>query len=389
MVLNAFLNALDDTLLSDILDIAPDDHMSSVVSSVLTLLLYVALSVALVVAIKEARKWRREGRAADQALDPQAELAEGECFVHGVVELEEGTDFAVVVEVRQAGKETKHKKGGHSHSWSEVARRTFSNPFWIRLTSGERVRVEPDGDVKLIDRLDVLVHDQLPTERFRIAELSAGEKVIAKGVLRSERSGSAEHYREAAPRVWVLRQGPSDARLHLTAEQLGDQHRRVSNTYIKRIAFAWLPCVLLVTALCGPFMARLFYGELTTIVVDNKHYTPRHGDSGPSWGVSFQAPGGDEDRVSLDSDDWELVTEGDAMAYVDVPGARWMSCLGSESTLDVFAWFFALLTVLVCLSGVIVPPARPWYESMKQFDSGGGRLAAIRPSNRRVYSRES
>lgn len=376
-------------VLAATLDIAPNDHMGPLVSLLLTGGLIVVLLLALAVAIKGARKWRQEGRAADRGLDPEAALREGEGFVCGVVELDEGTDFAVVVEIRQVGKETKHKKGGVSHTWTEVERKTLSNPFWIRLPGGERVRVEPGADVKLIDKLDILVHDEKPTERFRIAELSAGEMVIASGALTSERSGaSAENYRDAAPRTWVLRQSDG-ARLHLTAERLGDRHRRVSNTYVKRIVFGWIPSVLLVAALCGPFIGRLALGEVTSIVVSGKYYSPSHGKKGPSWGVNFEDPSGPYRSARLDSDDWDTVTEGDMMAYIDVPRYPWMSGLGGRATLPVFSWIFGLVVVFTCLSAVAIPPNKPWYEARKQFDSGGGRLPAMKPSTRRVYSRDA
>jgi hypothetical protein len=60
----------------------------------------------LVRATIDVRKWRRLGREADRAVDPKAELVAGETFVQGVVELVEGMDFAVVVELRQVGTET-------------------------------------------------------------------------------------------------------------------------------------------------------------------------------------------------------------------------------------------------------------------------------------------
>ncbi|MFK8001329.1 MAG: hypothetical protein AB8H86_17170 [Polyangiales bacterium] len=370
------------------LDIAPRDHMGPLMSLVLLGLLLVLLIVALAIAITRARKWRQKGRAADRALDPEAALREGEGFVCGVVELDDAADFAVVVEIRQVGKETK-RKGGVSHKWTEVERKTLSNPFWIRLPGGERVRVEPGADVKLIDKLDILVHDEKPTERFRIAELSAGEMVIASGALTSERSGaSAENYREAAPRTWVLRQSDG-ARLHLTAERLGDQHRRVGNSYLKSLVFGWIPSVLLVAALCGPFMGRLALGEVTTIVVSGKYYSPSHGKKGPSWGVNFEDPSGPYHSTRLRSDDWGIVTEGDRMAYIHVPRYPWMSGLGGRATLPVFSWIFSLIVVLTCLSAVAIPPNKPWYEAKSQFDSGGGRLPSMKPSTRRVYSRDS
>lgn len=372
-----------------VLNIAPDDHMGPVISLVLMALLYAGLLFILVVAIRKAREWRREGGAADRAIDPNAVLREGEGFVHGVVEFDEGMDYAVVVEVRQVGKEQRKRKGGHHHSWSEVERRTLTHPFWIKIANGERVRVEPGAEVKLVDQLDILVHDQLPRERFRIAELSAGETVVAKGLLTSKSSGaSAENYRDVAPRTWVLQQALG-GELHLTAEKLGDQHRRVSKTFVKRIAFGWLPSVLLVTALCGPFIGRLTLGQPTSIVVAAKYHTPRHGKTAAVWGVSFRDARGEDCSERLDSDDWFEVTDGDTLAYIDVPAHPWISGLGARPTFHVFGGIAALVIVLICMSGVLVPPSKPWYDAGRVHSSGPGRLPGLKPSTRRVYSRDA
>jgi hypothetical protein len=369
-----------------VIDIEPRYHMDPVFSLVLFSLLVVGLISLLIYGIALARKWLLAGRAADQAGESGAPLATGEGLVCGVVELDEGTPFAVVVEVHQIGQE-KEGKGGWRHSWKENQRRTFTNPFWLRHSSGERVRVLPGEEVTLIDRTDIVVHD-LPTERFRIVELSAGETVIVKGVLASETSPSSDQgYRESAPRTWVLRQALGE-KLQLTAEKLGDHHRRYARSFIKRIVFGWIPCTLLAAALCGPYLVRVAMGEHSSVLVESKHYSPQDEDTGPTWSIVYRELDGAEGQDPFDFEDWEMVLVGDMMAFVFVPEHRGASIAGAHSTLYLPSWLLAFFVVLTCFGIVSGPPPKLWYEEESLVENGAGRLSAPKSSARRVYSRD-
>jgi hypothetical protein len=276
------------------------------------------------------------------------------------------------------------------HAWKEKSRRTFSNPFWIRRESGERVRIEPGENVKLVDALDVTVQVERE-ERFRIAELSAGETVTSQGVLTSEVSRSTDGYREAAPRTWVLRP-EANARLPLMAENPGDHHRRMSNVFIKRIAFTWVPFALIFATLSTPFFARMAFGESTSVVIDSKFHRVGDANNGPRWSVSCARPGGGSVHISLDEDEWASVSEGDRMAYFYVPKFRQLSAIGSGSTAYFFTWLGGLFAVMLCNSVMmfVVSENRAWYEGRKHYEGGrAGHLPEPTPTTRTVRSRES
>jgi hypothetical protein len=138
-----------------------------------------------------------------------------------------GAAPCITVDIEQRGREWKGKHSWH-HEWREVSRRVDARPFYVVRPNGERVRVEPDQNVFLVDRLD-------GTDRFeharrrRTATLRPGEKVAITGVLVRGFDPRQGGYRDAAPAL-VLKPPPR-GRMLVSTEPLADRHRTRASTY--------------------------------------------------------------------------------------------------------------------------------------------------------------
>ena len=257
------------------MELYADGQISPTLSLLLVgLTTFVHLAV-LFVGLRDIFIHLRLGRSADRLISASAPLVEGEVYVSGTAELHPEHEFAIRVEIEQKGSEHKGRKSGWSHTWSEVQRRVFKFPFCIRHASGELIHVEPQGDIYLVDDLDQVVQHQ-PARRFRIAELSEGEEIIAEGELLRTRDPTATRgYRELADTRWVLRPRHGKERFHLSAEKLGKHHRRRA----RRVSLAllwWLGCFLIGTGLVSSYLARLIYGEdKRATILSKRHYTTR------------------------------------------------------------------------------------------------------------------
>lgn len=363
-------------------------HTGTLLSSLLMLIDFALLWLMFSKCFSEIRRLRKQGRDADALAETQPGLVEGPGFVAGTIEFEDDADYAVIVEIRQRGSQRRGRhrgqKSGYTHSWDEVERRCFAQPFWIQMESGERVRVEPGQDVELVDRLDIVVHNE-ERERFRIAELSAGERVVAQGMLRW-RALEKSNYREAGEKTWVLVQN-TPARLHLSADALGKVHRRDANRLLRRLAFVWLPFAVLVAWLYAPHVARLTMGEPGTVPLTSLTPVSAGGESNAGRVHLRYEVNGEERRDTLEVDDWSTIHEGDELAYVQVSAWPGAGQLGSTSTESIVVFFVVLILLLAVYGIVFLPPKRDWFDVKKLKEPGGGKLPKPKPSTRRVLSR--
>ncbi len=167
--------------------------------------------------VSRAMHKRRARSAADSERDPNHALVLGPAVITGKVAADTEGD-AVTVAIEQTGREWKHK-GNWYHAWKERGRTVTAKPFYVVRPSGERVRVEADNRVFLIDRLDgVEAKDR--TTRVRTATLRAGEPVHIIGTLvRGLDPLKGGCYRDAAPAL-VLRP-PRSGRMLISTEPLG------------------------------------------------------------------------------------------------------------------------------------------------------------------------
>jgi hypothetical protein len=196
------------------LDYLPDGYLHGAGAVVGVLMVLILVGIALAWAWGGRRRSLRRARQAGEALAGSSPLAVGATFVAGTVELAIDGPGAVRVEVDQSAREITGRDGRPlSHIWNETARRVVAHPFYLRHTSGERVRVEPGVQPLLIDTLDrtwYWQHDR----RTLAAELTAGERAVVEGVVQRDADpevrGGGAGYRDAARAGWVVRAPRAD-----------------------------------------------------------------------------------------------------------------------------------------------------------------------------------
>ncbi|MBI5536785.1 MAG: hypothetical protein HY898_28955 [Deltaproteobacteria bacterium] len=195
-----------------IAELRPNAHMTPGTSSVVAVLPIALFGLlALIALVGLLRHWmaaRRERRI----LAPGEALAAGAATIEGELELARGAEEAVRVEITQTDVA---QKGGR---WKETSRKTIAKPFYLRLSQGDRVRVEPPDRVLLIDDLDEGVQ-AAGRKRVRTAALVAGEKVRAHGKLVQAVDPEADGTYRAAASSWVLR--PKGGNMLLSTKPLG------------------------------------------------------------------------------------------------------------------------------------------------------------------------
>jgi len=336
------------------------------------------LLVLVICAREILRARRREAEAANVAA-PSAEPFDGARFVAGNVELAQGEEAAVRVTVTQSGTQTR-TKNGYTHKWEETHRETLARPFYLRLESGARIRVEPPKDVLLVDSLDQREWIQ-PLERRVRAELRAGEHAIVEGVLRRsedpEEMASGKGYRQAAHPGWVMKPGPRG--MQISTEDLSRRHA------LRARAFKW---TIFWVVIAGIFMQiplfeyRRSFANGRSFVAEylNKSSYTSRGSKGKITvhslvHVAYQDERGVAQRRSIEVDeaDWTELPLG--------PGTIWMrhrpgdvAALGKGASILSVYWLFAagLLGLGIYRVGSTFLYRR-WYEGRLK-DKGQGPL---------------
>ena len=150
-------------------------------------------------------RWRV--RAARRASEKESLVLDvGDGIIHGRVELSASAAVAIVSTVHQSAYEQKNSSGEWVVEWIESSRSVDAQPFYVVHASGERVRVEPEGRVKLKVPLTLEKRTDL-THREESAILSAGDEVWVWGVLGKGADPEAVGgYRAASG--WVMRPPP-------------------------------------------------------------------------------------------------------------------------------------------------------------------------------------
>lgn len=235
---------------ADVLTIYPDGYLPpgpALVANIVTLGGALALFLFTLALHRRARSAKRRADDREERAK-SATLAAGPALLHGEVELAEGSELAVRLAITQWGHDsskvtqdalTRQPVETWSHAWLEHERETIAEPFYLRIGSGERVRVEPGASPRLVDGLDET--EWLgPGRRVRIANLQAGEGVFAEGVLARARDPEADvqgaGYRTAAREGWVLR--PGRAPMLLSTKGLGERHQTDANRHVISIVMA-------------------------------------------------------------------------------------------------------------------------------------------------------
>lgn len=370
------------------MELYPDNHLPPGFSGLFVSLWVGGLFLMLAYLLSRLRDARSREKAADGLYSNTSPLTRGDRWVAGTVELDAEVPFAARVEIRQKGEE---QKSGDDvlHTWTETSRRSFSNPFWIRHASGERVLVEPAEEVDLVDKLDQTVHDE-PRVRYRIAELSADETVVAEGTLDQERGevSLTDGYRDAAATRWVLRTG-SVERLYLSTDGIGARERRAVKQLLKRLFLVWLPSTLLTVVFLSGYLMRVFWGTHATALIEEKYTYETHTDDGTTTHcvVRYSIPGDPTQyREEIDVADYRDAVVGMNIAVNHVPS--WPSVTSLGASPSVSAWFVLFIFLTNALFGAVWHwlSRKAWYESALK-ETGGGRLPQPKPGGL-VYSRE-
>jgi hypothetical protein len=198
----------------------------------------------------------REKLAHRSALTQHAALHLGPTVLAGRVV--DGDGCPVVVEIEQQGFEWKDKNGGWHHRWREQRRQLSVKPFYVARPSGERVRVEPDDQVVLVDRLDP-VEPHARDFRIRRAQLEPGEHVFILGGMTRGPDPRAGGYRESGEN-WILKP-PRTGRMLISTEPLEDRHWRRARTWRNLAWLALAGCLAFQALPFGVVNALAFTGR--------------------------------------------------------------------------------------------------------------------------------
>jgi len=336
----------------------------------------IGVAIVTALALRQRSLKLRDAAAADASAKVKRELAPGPCVILGVVEYAQDAKWAVRVDVDQEGDE--HESSGvWTHKWTEKNRRVHIAPFYVRLASGRRLRIEPSNDVLLVDEMNGVVRVDLK-RRTRYAELVPGETIYASGQL--VRASDPENIAESggyrnSPDSLILRPLPSGPML-LSTEPLGARFRERASFHTG--AAKWIVVfALFLHAVFFGFHARRYLGQTEEATITNlDHYTTR--DDGADV---------DHYRVNAETDDkFQIVEHISYSVYKElnngmrIPVRHVRGALARQSTVGsgVTSHSGALIFPVYLLVAWIAyrhleKTTRPWYER-KVNESGSGRL---------------
>jgi hypothetical protein len=357
--------------------VLPDGHAGVELSMGMLLLCTAAVLAQIGGLLRRAFRHRRAARADAASHDPNALLVPGDTVLCGRVEYEQAANQAVRVEVEQLGTE-QESSGNWSHKWTEIDRRVHVAPFYLRGSSGQRIRVEPPEEVQLVDELNgkVLVDK---TTRIRTATLLPGEDVYVRGTLVSANDPeAATGYRGSA--VLVMR-APAHEPMLISSEPLGARFTRRVKFHL-RWAAIMLASALLVHALATDLHALAWAGTVQVGSVDAmRHFvtTDSEGDDTDHYELTVQVPGHETALVvEVDHSDYQRLSQGSRVKVRSVRGRPHWRTLGAEASTH-----GGVLFLILVLTGLLLRlyawrrrATRPWYLK-KVVDSGSGRLPEL------------
>lgn len=360
-------------------DLASASHIGPFFSTFLMDVVGTAgFALLIVLALVRSRQKKLQGREADLAADQKNALVLGDRILRGQVEYAKDQKVAVRVEVDQEGEESE-SSGSWSFKWTEKNRRVIVAPFYLRLASGERLRVEPGSDVSLVDALDGMIRIDL-THRIRHAELSPGEFVYVAGMLTRAPDPEGDPvgaYR--SPREGYVLRRPRDARMLISPEPLGARFRERASFHY---GYAWIITIvaLLFHAFFFSYHARRYWGMHTTATIDRLEHRVTQDDDGDDvhhYEVWMNTAKGARFSDSINQDTFQVLAKGQTVpvTYIESPSMfSGLSTIGKERTVSFFAWIGVPLLFFTWLAYVgREKSTRPWYE-LQVVDTGSGRL---------------
>jgi hypothetical protein len=365
----------------DPLNIYANNHIDPSLAWVLITILDLAFLALISAAIYYRVAARRMAEQATSRNKSRSTLRPGQQFVSGTVELAQDATFALRCTIELSGREIV-EKNSVSHRFDEVIRHTESQPFYIKHASGERVYVVAENAaVLLVDQLDQQ-HWVSQTQRWIRAELTAGEPVIAEGILirghDPEAGTAAQGYRDRQQQGWVL--SPKDNTLHFSTESLARRHE------LRASAFGRLIVLLLAlwAAMQLPlatYRARQLLGQNVSCTLLRPVSWSTRSSKGQliahyALDVLPPQPGASVLRLEIDASDFvaDNLTGREQVWVRFVSALPAVSELGQGNSVHAGAWFAALVMVVIGGAALIKTLRyRRWYET-QYTKTGSGPL---------------
>jgi hypothetical protein len=265
------------------IDYSPANHLSTGGTVAFIVLVNLALLGALAYALWSRQRHARRAQQASASVSLGDPRSTGHMVLYGTVETE-SKRAAVTVTVREYG-EDHVDRNKVSYSWKEIDRRVEVAPFTLVLPSGTRVRVEPDPDVFLVDKL---VITERSNPRTRQAALDHGELAYVDGVLdkgwlprtdASQVQGGDALYRDAGPTGLVMKHGVE--RMLISTEPLARRHQRRSSAHGLMAIVLSVALLLMNTAVFGSAILVDIAGDVVETRVLAKRVWDTSGKGGP------------------------------------------------------------------------------------------------------------
>ena len=175
-----------------------------------------------------------------------------------VVAIDGGAEDAFLVVIEQRAQQVKGEL-----VWKQTSRQQSARPFTLALSDGQRLRVEPDSDARLVDSLEapVVIQEGVRERRVR---LNLGEEVCVVGRIARGVDPSLGYRGGGEGRVLLP---PQRGRMLMSTgalDQLFARRYRSARHWL----LAWLYCLLLPCWLSYfPFWINALYGERTAATV--------------------------------------------------------------------------------------------------------------------------
>ena len=355
-----------------------------------TIVFVVAMNLVLLGTLANAVWWMlrhaRQAREASASVSRGDPSAAGHTVLFGTVETQAPESPAVTVTVRERGTEYVNKNS-YSYAWREIDRRVEVEPFTLVLASGMRVRVEPDPDVFLVDKLVVSTRGNPRTRR---ASLDNGELAYVDGVLERDwkpqtdasqvKDGNAL-YRDAPPAGFVMTNGVE--RMLISTEPLSRRHQRRSDAHRLMAILVGLLFVLMNTVMFGSTHVVNLAGDVvvtrllakSTWTTRNKstvttHYGLRTSYVDPATGRDVEV----YDEVSLAA--FNAAANGQPIPFRVVLWRPSLCEVGTGATIGAFHALLAMAMVgaFLVINRRKVRGAREWYDQAILEEHGSGQL---------------
>lgn len=329
---------------------------------------------------RRTRQLRLAREADDAQWKANRPLAAGAAVLAGTV-LDEGEGAAVTVRIHQRGEEKRHK-GAWQHSWTETHREVTARPFHVLRASGERVRVEPDERVSLVDKLDGITQDPESKTRCRTATLTRDERVYVVGTL--VHAQDPPRGAGGDPGTTLVMRPPRGEAMLISTEPLADRHARAGQSYL----FLALVTLVVLAITHGAYLSDYYAlqlrghrvearitGTRTFDVWEKPKGSPGHNVS--HYVIQARDPQTGAELEAESSQSFYLAAQSQKVTTVPFMVAGSIHQLGAAPTeSEASLLFLGVLSIgYAIFCAVALAHQRPWWARKRVIDTGSGRLA--------------